>query len=106
MSEFGGFQKDEKTQHALVGLSSAAVAEGSPNFPEGIIKCKNPNNNHTTNNKNSLTFLIHWIQLQSYIQEDSIHFPKTSNMQGHERLGMEDDIGTKEHHGQFVCFIA
>ena len=38
MSEFLGLRKQEKTQHALVGLGSAAV--GGPNFPKWIIKCK------------------------------------------------------------------
>ena len=43
MSEFGGLRKHEKTQHALVGLGSAALAadvalprRGGPNFPKGI----------------------------------------------------------------------
>ena len=42
MSEFGGLQKHDKTQHALVGLGSAALAaavriltqERRPDFPE------------------------------------------------------------------------
>ena len=47
MSEFGGLRKHEQTQHALVGLGSAALAVawilpryGGPNFPKGIMKCK------------------------------------------------------------------
>ena len=47
MSEFGGLRKHEKTQHALVGLGSAALVaavalpsyKGDPNFLKGIIKC-------------------------------------------------------------------
>ena len=38
MSEFGGLQKREKTQHALVGLGSSALAVAiafkRPKFPE------------------------------------------------------------------------
>ena len=44
--EFGGLRKHDKTQHAVVGLGSAALAAaaalpriGGPNFPKGIIKC-------------------------------------------------------------------
>ena len=47
MSEFSGLQKHEKTQHALVGLGSAALAavvalprKGGPNFPKGVILMK------------------------------------------------------------------
>ena len=45
MSEFGGLHKHEKTQHAFVGLGSAALAtavalprSGGSNFPRGINK--------------------------------------------------------------------
>ena len=45
MSEFGGLRKNKKTQYALVGLGSAALAAavalpraGGPNFPKRIIK--------------------------------------------------------------------
>ena len=45
MSEFGGLRKHEKTEHAPVGLGSAALAaavalprKGGPNFPKGINK--------------------------------------------------------------------
>ena len=47
MSEFRGLREHEKTQHALVGPGSAALAaavalprQGSPNFPKDIIKYK------------------------------------------------------------------
>ena len=46
MSEFGRLRKHEKTQHALVGLGSAALAAAvvlprydDPNFPKDMIKC-------------------------------------------------------------------
>ena len=46
MSEFGGLRKHEKTQHALVGLGSAALAAAvalltqvrRTDFPKGKIK--------------------------------------------------------------------
>ena len=44
MSEFDGLWKHDKTQHALVGLGSTALAAaialpryGGPNFPKGRI---------------------------------------------------------------------
>ena len=47
MSEFDGLGKHKKTQHALVGLGSAALAAavtlprlGGPNFPKGTVKCE------------------------------------------------------------------
>ena len=41
VSGFGGLRKKEKTQHALVGLGSAALAAAVlvRRFPKGIIKC-------------------------------------------------------------------
>ena len=47
MSEFGGLRTHEKTQHALVGLGSAALAvavclpigKAAPVFRKGIIQC-------------------------------------------------------------------
>ena len=45
MSEFGGLRKHKKTQNALVGLGSAALAAavalpkyGAPNVLKGIVK--------------------------------------------------------------------
>ena len=45
MPEFGRLRKHEKTQHALVGLGSAALVAAvalprldGPSFPQGIIK--------------------------------------------------------------------
>ena len=42
LSELGGLRKHERTERAVVGLGSEAlaVAVGGPIFPKGIIQCK------------------------------------------------------------------
>ena len=68
MSEFGGFWKREKTQHALVGLGSAALAADCnhtqvrrPEFSDKV--CKKHHNEAKTKNPNTHT------QMKTKIEE-------------------------------------